>query len=1124
MRIYQVAVLWAALTLLSSTVGAAPALQISEFMAVNQKTVQDADGEYSPWIEIYNPTTADVSLNGWALTDDTNNLMQWRFPDVKLLDAANANESDNFMVVFASGKDRTDNTAELHTNFRLPASGGYLALVDPSGTIVSVFNSYPAQVADVSYGLDAVDPMIAGSFAVPTPGKPNSMSGATAASAVTFSQTGGTFTTAFSLQLSAATNAAIYYTVNGSVPTRNSLLYQSAITISQSQQIRARTFAPGLMPGAIHSETFLQLDAGLKLTNSDLPAIVIYNFAAGGVQQAVKQMVNISIYEPQNGGTSLTNAPTLTSRAGIHLHGSSTLTSAKQSFAVEFWDELNSDFDCTPLGMPAESDFILYGPDTWEPVLMHNPLIYQLSNDIGRYAPRTRFVEVYINTSGGPVTPGNYNGIYVLEEKIKWGPDRVNVPKLHSVDALHPEDNSEPNVTGGYIAKVDRLNAGDNGFVADAWTNAYDYPNEQDINTPQRGPQKQYLQNYLNNFATALNSTNYTDPVLGYRPFIDVPSWIDYHMLNVLAFNEDTLNLSAYYYKGRNDVIRYGPIWDFDRSQGSKVGPDYNPNVWGQSSTDMFRKYWWWRIFTDIDFWQAWIDRYEDLREGAFSTNHIYAVIDTFAAQVNQEDHREVSRWPTLTSPRAGTISINGYAHTFPGTYAGEVSFLKQWYTDRLHFLDTNFLAKPAFSDKSGAILPGSTLAITAQPGATVYYTVDGSDPRLPGGGVSSNALVYDSLMELSTNVAFKARAYNTNHFNLHGTNNPPLSSPWSGLASENFRIAAAPVILQSPTDMEAYIGQSLTFTVEADGSPAPWYQWAYEGKDLADQTNAQLMLTDIETNQTGTYSVNVTNLAGGTSASFFLNVTLKPNLVITEVMASEAKAKNPDVVASDWWELSNFGNFPVNLRGYRFDDDHDSFADAFTISDAVTINPGESIVLAEDMTPEMFRAWWGDANLSTNLQVIMYPSIGFSADGDAIHLWNAAATSITDTVANVTYPAATKGVSFGYDLTSGAFGTLSVAGQSGAFAADEDGDIGSPGKVVGPPEFVRGVYHPDLSFNMRLATLPNLNYIIEYKNSLMEANWTVLTNFTASSNSFFLKDFTVGTNAARFYRIGVTP
>src|ERR1051325_9828026 len=97
---------------ISTCRAASPGLKISEFMAINTKTVQDADGEFSPWIEIYNPTSASVNLSGWALTDNPTNLMQWRFPIVTLLTAGEANQSDQFMVVFASGKNRTNNIAE----------------------------------------------------------------------------------------------------------------------------------------------------------------------------------------------------------------------------------------------------------------------------------------------------------------------------------------------------------------------------------------------------------------------------------------------------------------------------------------------------------------------------------------------------------------------------------------------------------------------------------------------------------------------------------------------------------------------------------------------------------------------------------------------------------------------------------------------------------------------------------------------------------------------------------------------------------------------------------------------------------------------------------------------------
>ncbi|HEY4416748.1 MAG TPA: CotH kinase family protein [Verrucomicrobiae bacterium] len=1119
--------IWAKLETSSSA--AWGSVGISEFMATNQTTVMDQDGDSSPWIELFNPTTSSVNLAGWSLTTNTNNLRQWVFPNVTLLDADDANGSDNYLVVFASGKNRTNNLAELHTNFRLPVTGGYLALVNAQTNIVSVFNNYPTQQTDMAYGRDLINPSIIGFFPNPTPGEVNSTSGANFSPEVDFSQTGGLFTATLNLQLSTTdTNAVIHYTLDGSAPTADSATYTGAVIITNSLQVRARAFddVDGFMPGPLHSESFLRLDTNLAKTNSALPAIVLYNFNGGTVPEDGDQFVNVSIYEPQNGVTSLTNAPTLTTRATFHVHGSTSANIAKKAFSVSFSDEVGNDKNYSPLGLPSESDFILYAPDNFEPVLIHNPLIYQLSNEIGRYAPRTRLVEVYLNTAGGPVVATNYNGIYVLEEKIKWDENRVNIQKIHSVDNLNPQDNAGTNVTGGYMLKIDRLGTGETGFSAAGQTIVYNYPKETEIKSPQRAPQQQYLQTYMNAFGTALNGANYTNSVTGYRAFVDVPSWIDSHILNIMAFNTDALRLSAYFYKDRTNVLVFGPIWDFDRSQGSTDGRDFNPFYWrapvADYGTDYFNYTWWGRMFTDIDFWQAWVDRYESLRLTTFSTNHIYSVIDTLSSQLQPEALREAARWPTLTAPRSGTVSSLGYSYTFPGTYAGEVSFLKKWYGDRLHFMDTNFLALPVFSNNTGAITPGFSLGITSPSTAVIYYTTNGADPRLSGGGISPSAFIYSSPISPATNFTILTRAYNAVHRNLTGANNPPLSTPWSGLSSESFVVATAPAISQSPADLEAYPGQTPVFIVLASGSPAPAYQWQFNGTNLVGQTNMTLTLTLMQTNQTGRYSITVTNVAGNASASFVLTVTPKPRLVITEAMASEAKSTTP--ATSDWWELSNLGNFPVNLQGYRFDDDHDSFTDAQTITNVITIAPGESIVLVENMTPNDFRTWWGPQKLPVNVQIIPYAKIGFSSDGDSIYLWNAAANSTTDTVAQVTFGAATKGNSFGYNPGAGTFGGLSVAGQNGAFTAAMNGDVGSPGNIINLPSFTGSSYHAGNGFSLGFVTQSNLDYAVEYKGRLTDPQWLVLTNFTATSNSFTLTDLSANTNSARFYRVVVTP
>ncbi|NQU21390.1 MAG: lamin tail domain-containing protein, partial [Candidatus Nealsonbacteria bacterium] len=144
-------------------------LVISEFMAVNNATLADENGDFSDWIEIHNPTTEAVNLDGWYLTDDAADLTKWQFPAQSLA-------SNEYLVAFASEKDRAVAQAELHTNFRLSSDGEYLALVEPDGTTVAhaYAPEYPNQTADVSYGLAPVNRTVligeqAGvSFLVPT--------------------------------------------------------------------------------------------------------------------------------------------------------------------------------------------------------------------------------------------------------------------------------------------------------------------------------------------------------------------------------------------------------------------------------------------------------------------------------------------------------------------------------------------------------------------------------------------------------------------------------------------------------------------------------------------------------------------------------------------------------------------------------------------------------------------------------------------------------------------------------------------------------------------------------------------------------------------------------------------
>jgi hypothetical protein len=124
-------------------------LVINEFLASNTTGLQDEDGARGDWIELKNTTAGSINLSGWHLTDDENDLDKWTLPAVNI-------PSGGYLVVFASGKDRTVVGQILHTNFSLNEAGEFLALVQPGGTIIEdAFAPFPAQAANVSYGLGA---------------------------------------------------------------------------------------------------------------------------------------------------------------------------------------------------------------------------------------------------------------------------------------------------------------------------------------------------------------------------------------------------------------------------------------------------------------------------------------------------------------------------------------------------------------------------------------------------------------------------------------------------------------------------------------------------------------------------------------------------------------------------------------------------------------------------------------------------------------------------------------------------------------------------------------------------------------------------------------------------------
>jgi hypothetical protein len=244
-------------------------VQITEFLADNESGLQDDDGEFEDWIEIYNPSGTPVALGGYQLTAGTTN---WTFPALTL-------GGQQFLVVFASGKNRTNPPAPLHTNFQLDRAGEYLALRDASNNLLSEFApAFPPQRADYSAGRGTNGDLVY--FLTPTPGTFNSGSFNGFVDDLELSVKRGFFTTPQQVALTTdTTNATIRYTLNGSTPTEtNGILYTAPIPISSTTTLRARAIKPGFLPTEIHTGTYLFLTDVLQQSVASAQA---YGWPAG---------------------------------------------------------------------------------------------------------------------------------------------------------------------------------------------------------------------------------------------------------------------------------------------------------------------------------------------------------------------------------------------------------------------------------------------------------------------------------------------------------------------------------------------------------------------------------------------------------------------------------------------------------------------------------------------------------------------------------------------------------------------------------------------------------------------------------------------------------------------------
>ncbi len=391
------------------------------------------------------------------------------------------------------------------------------------------------------------------------------------------------------------------------------------------------------------------------------------------------------------------NEIVLTTNIGIELRGSTSQTEFdKKSYSIEFRDMANMDTSLVLLDMPLEEDWVLIGPYS-DKTMLRNLIPYQLSNEMGNYAPRTKIVELAINSV--------YRGIYILTEKIKRDKNRVNISKLE------PQNNESESITGGYILKIDKAtgdgstdyeykasfsfrskySSNGNPLLYDPYNYKrsdetyflYEYPKSENITVPQ----KTYIQSYIQSFEEALLTEDFSSESRAYFDYIDINSFVDNFILNELCGNPDAYRLSSYLYKDRGKKLNFGPIWDLNlafgndgRSQSTRWIYKFN-NVY---PTDLWLVHFWWeKILSDPKVKTLIKSRWQSLRASTLSTAHIKDVIDQYVRFMEESKSidRNYSRWDVLNVLLPFNSQVSG-------SYIGEIAYMKSWIESRMNWMD----------------------------------------------------------------------------------------------------------------------------------------------------------------------------------------------------------------------------------------------------------------------------------------------------------------------------------------------------------------------------------------------------------------------------------------------------
>ena len=784
---------------------------ISEFMAGNASGVTDEDGGHPDWIELHNSGNAAVNLAGWSLTDSETHLTLWRLPSVTI-------GANGYILVFASAKDRAVAGAELHANFSLSVDGEYLALVRPGGAVVeSEFApAFPPQANDVSFGL------FQGRFQYfpqPTPGAANTAGLDGLVADAKFSHDRGFYDAPFEVVIRTETpEAAVFYTLDGTEPSAtNGVAYTGPIQVSGTTVLRAAAFKPSFVPSKADTQTYLFLDDVIRQSPDGKappgwpsswggntvdygmdPDVVNSPRYRNTIKDDLRSISSISLVMNLNdlfGSRGIYSNPSQDGvnwerpcsvelidpgeaegfqiNAGVRIRGgySRSTGNPKHAFRLFFRGEYGDSKLAYPLfGEDGVEEFDAVDLRTFQNyswsfegdsrgVFIRDQFSRDAQLAMGRQGERGKYHHLYIN--------GQYWGLFNTAERpeASYGASYFGgETEDYDVIKVAPDSGYTIYATDGDLAAWTRLwNAARAGLSSDA---AYQRIQG---NNPDGTPNPEY------------------------EVLLDVGNMIDYMLVILYGGNLDApisnfLGNSSpnNFFALRNRTARQG--FQFIAHDSEHTLLDVNQNRMGPysagSTLAKSNPQWIWQ--------QCWNNPEFRMRVADHAQRHFFnggALSPEGAANLFRKRTNEIHRAVVGESARWGD-SKRGAPRTRDVEWLSEANRILNNYMPQRTGIVLNQLrarslfpnlAAPEFSQFGGNVDKGYQLSVTAAEG-TIYYTINGTDPRLAGGAKSPSATAYTEPIALVESVSVKART-------LSGTT-------WSALTEADF------IVIQTFTEL----------------------------------------------------------------------------------------------------------------------------------------------------------------------------------------------------------------------------------------------------------------------------------------------------------------------------------